>query len=118
HIYDRPVDPWVASFIGHMNFLPGLVEEVAERGVVRLERGVALAGALPEEPLHVGERALLAVRPERIWITQPGRNGTGPEHPGRRFTGRVVRTVFMGDKVELIVDTPDVGTLVISAPNV
>jgi spermidine/putrescine transport system ATP-binding protein len=117
-IYDRPVDPWVASFIGHMNFLPGLVEAVSERGAVRLERGVVLQGELPDEPVQVGERALLAVRPERIWITQPGRNGSGPEHPGSRFGGRIVRSVFMGDKVEHIVDAPEVGTLVISAPNV
>jgi spermidine/putrescine transport system ATP-binding protein len=115
HIYDRPVDPWVASFIGHMNFLPGRVEEVASPGTVRLDRGPVLRGELPEEPLGVGEAALLAVRPERIWITKPGRNGSHPEHVGPHFEGRLVRTVFMGDKVEHIVDAPAVGTLLISA---
>jgi spermidine/putrescine transport system ATP-binding protein len=118
HIYDRPVDPWVASFIGHMNFLPGRVEEVADTGAVRLERGPVLRGQLPEEAIVVGEQALLAVRPERIWLTQASRNGSTPGHPGTRFTGRIVRTVFMGDKVEHIVDSPALGTLVISAPNV
>jgi spermidine/putrescine transport system ATP-binding protein len=117
-IYDRPVDPWVASFIGHMNFLPGQVEEVAGTGAVRLERGPVLRGELPEDPIGIGERALLAVRPERIWLAHAGRNGSGPEHPGNRFGGRLVRTVFMGDKVEHVVDAPEVGTLVISTPNV
>jgi spermidine/putrescine transport system ATP-binding protein len=117
-IYDRPVDPWVASFIGHMNFLPGRVEEVGAGGTVRLERGPVLRGQLPEEPISVGEQALLAVRPERIWLTHAGRNGSGPDHPGNRFGARLVRTVFMGDKVEHVVDAPEVGTLVISAPNV
>ncbi len=117
HIYDRPVDPWVASFIGHMNFLPGSIEAVAELGTLRLERGHVLRGELPREPIGVGERALLAVRPERIWITHPARNGSGPEHPGSRFGGRVVRTVFLGDTVEHVVDAPELGTLVIKAPN-
>ncbi len=118
HIYDRPVDPWVASFIGHMNFLPGTVEDAAGPGAVRLERGPVLRGELPDEPIGVGERALLAVRPERIWLAHAGRNGSGPDHPGNRFGGRLVRTVFMGDKVEHVVDAPQLGTLVISAPNV
>jgi spermidine/putrescine transport system ATP-binding protein len=117
HIYDRPVDPWVASFIGHMNFLPGRVEEISDMGVVRLDRGPVLRGRLPDEPMGVGEEALLAVRPERIWLQHVGANGATPD-PGTRFSGRIVRTVFMGDKVEHIVDAPEVGTLVISAPNV
>ena len=117
HIYDRPVDPWVASFIGHMNFLPGRVEEVGTTGTMRLERGSVLRGQLPEEPIRVGEAALLAVRPERIWLSQ-ATNGSGPSHPGTAFPARLVRTVFMGDKVEHIVDAPGLGTLVISAPNV
>ncbi len=118
YIYDRPVDPWVASFIGHMNFLPGRVAEVGATGAVRLERGPVLRGQLPEESIEVGEDALLAVRPERIWLTQASHNGSAPSHPGTGFPGRIVRSVFMGDKVEHIVDAPAVGTLVISAPNV
>ena len=72
HIYDRPADPWVASFIGHMNFLPGRVEEVGTPGTVRLDRGPVLRGELPEDSIGVGEAALLAVRPERIWIASAG----------------------------------------------
>lgn len=117
-IYDRPVDPWVASFIGHMNFLPGTVEDIVGPGAVRLERGPVLHGALPDGPIGVGERALLAVRPERIWLSLGGRNGSGPDHPGNRFGARLVRTVFLGDRVEHVVDAPELGTLVISAPNV
>jgi spermidine/putrescine transport system ATP-binding protein len=117
HIYDRPADPWVASFIGHMNFLPGRVEGAGETAAVRLERGPVLRGQLPEEPIGVGEEALLAVRPERIWLMRSS-DGSTAEHPGPAFPGRIVRSVFMGDKVEHIVDSPAVGTLVISAPNV
>ncbi|MBX3030772.1 MAG: ABC transporter ATP-binding protein [Chloroflexi bacterium] len=117
-IYDRPADPWVASFIGQMNVLPGQLEELGPPAVMRLDRGPVLHGEPPGTPIGIGERALLAVRPERIWLTRAGRNGTGPEHAGTRFEGRIVRTVFLGDTVEHVVDAPAVGTLVISAPNV
>ncbi len=38
-LYDRPVDPWVAGFIGQMNLFPGTVQDVGTHDVVRLERG-------------------------------------------------------------------------------
>ena len=120
HIYDRPVDPWVASFIGHMNFLPGRVEEVGDcrRRATRARPGPSGASCRTS-PSASARQALLAVRPERIWLTrgEPQRLGARASR-GPRFPGRIVRTVFMGDKVEHIVDAPAVGTLVISAPNV
>ncbi|MEZ4597905.1 MAG: TOBE domain-containing protein [Chloroflexota bacterium] len=70
-----------------------------------------------DDPIGKGEHALLAVRPERIWLAHAGRNGSGPDHPGNRFGGRLVRSVFMGDTVEHVVDA-EVGTLIVSTPNV
>ena len=67
-LYDRPVDPWVASFIGQMNLFPGSLDAVGDPGVVRLERGSLVGGLMPDEQLGVGDRALIAVRPERVWL--------------------------------------------------
>ena len=86
HIYDRPVDPWVASFIGHMNFLPGRVEEVGDTG-----RRPARAGPGPARPAaRRASRRRRAGRcsrsgPERIWL-RAARSATAvrrPSMPGR-----------------------------------
>ena len=120
-LYDRPVDPWVASFIGQMNMFPGSLDAVGDPGVVRLERGSLVGGLMPDEQLGVGDRALIAVRPERVWLraaSDPGLLVQDPPDPGSRFGGRLVRTVFLGDRVEHIVDAPEVGTVLITAPNI
>ena len=119
-IYDRPVDPWVASFIGQINLFPGTVESIGAEGVVRLERGRAVTGPMPGESLVVGSPVLVSVRPERIWIA-PTSATTGPAasgaESGARFDGRLVRTIFLGDRVEHIVDAPQVGTVLVTASN-
>ena len=65
-IYNRPVDRFVADFIGETNFLPG----VAQGGTVRLSSGdiVALDGPA------MGN-VTLTVRPEQVRIVAAGEDG-------------------------------------------
>ncbi|MCY7417341.1 MAG: ABC transporter ATP-binding protein, partial [Chloroflexi bacterium] len=119
-IYDQPVDPWVASFIGQMNLFPGTVEAVAGTTVIRLERGRMAEGPVPVEPVSVGGTALVAVRPERVWMrvaTDPGLVAQQPRADEVRFDGRLVRSVFLGDRVEHIVDAAQLGTVLITNSN-
>ena len=115
HIYDRPVDRWVASFIGQMNFFPGTVE--GADGAVRLEGGPVLRGLMPDEPVPTGNAALVAVRPERVRISSAISNGSHPEGAGARFGGRLVRSVFLGDRVEHTVETAELGPVLAWASN-
>ncbi len=115
-LYDRPTDRWVASFIGQMNFFPGTVE--AADGSVRLERGPVVRGLMPEQPIPSGDAALIAVRPERVRISAAAEaNGADPASQAARFEGRLVRSVFLGDRVEHTVETPSVGTVIAWVPN-
>ncbi len=68
-IYNRPVNRFVADFIGESNFLPGRVE----RGAVRLGSGdlVSVPGLPPE-----GTAVTIAVRPEQVRIGAAGEPGT------------------------------------------
>jgi len=119
-IYDQPVDPWVASFIGQMNLFPGTVEAVTGTTVIRLERGRMAEGPVPVEPVSVGGTALVAVRPERVWMrvaTDPGLVAQQPRADEVRFDGRLVRSVFLGDRVEHIVDAAQLGTVLITNSN-
>jgi spermidine/putrescine transport system ATP-binding protein len=114
-LYDRPVDRWVASFIGQMNFFPGTVE--GADGSLRLERGSVLRGLMPDEPVPAGEPALIAIRPERVRIGGIGANGTHAESGGAHFAGRLVRSVFLGDRVEHTVETAELGPVLAWVPN-
>ncbi len=67
-IYDRPANPFVASFIGSMNFIRDIVKEKA-----RVYRKGNLSLVVDEpDSLPQGAAAVLAVRPEDILV---GRNG-------------------------------------------
>ena len=65
-IYNRPVDRFVADFIGETNFLPG----VAEAGVVRLSSGDVLVLDSPARGA-----VTLTVRPEQVRIVPVGEVG-------------------------------------------
>ncbi|MGE4552683.1 MAG: putative 2-aminoethylphosphonate ABC transporter ATP-binding protein [Desulfovibrionaceae bacterium] len=66
-IYDRPATPFVASFIGSMNFLENSVRrgEFFEAGGLSLR--VAEGGHIPE-----GVRATVAIRPEDVLLSTNG----------------------------------------------
>jgi iron(III) transport system ATP-binding protein len=66
-VYDRPATPFVAAFIGSMNFLSDAVKEsdaVYRVGGCRL----MVAGENGSRPLAVGGKATIAIRPEDIMI--------------------------------------------------
>lgn len=75
-IYDRPIDRFVADFIGETNFLVGRVED----GGVRIGSGDTLAAPLSGQTGQV----TLAIRPEHIRIGGDG------------LSARVVEAVYMG----------------------
>jgi iron(III) transport system ATP-binding protein len=67
-IYREPASPFVADFIGVMNFLAGTV---ARDGVVRLGRAEV---ACDVEGLAAGAEVTLAIRPEDIVVHDRGRS--------------------------------------------
>ena len=86
-LYERPANPFVASFIGRSNMLEG---ELVDSAHLRLQNGamVALAGR------YVGHgRHTLAVRPERIGLHET----TG------RMRGQVTLASYLGAVVEHVV---------------
>ena len=70
-IYTRPVNRFVASFIGETNFLSGTIDA----GGVRLASGdVVEAGGIEG---HAG-KVTIAVRPEQVRLTRAGEPGALP----------------------------------------
>ena len=70
-IYEHPQNRFVADFIGETNFLAGKVEEV--NGVVKLAVGNSHLIGRTDQELSIGQKAYLAIRPEKINIYPPGK---------------------------------------------
>jgi spermidine/putrescine transport system ATP-binding protein len=69
-IYEHPHNRFVADFIGETNFLEGKVSEL--NGVVKLAVGNDFLIGRTDLPLSVGQKAYLAIRPEKINIYPQG----------------------------------------------
>jgi iron(III) transport system ATP-binding protein len=65
-VYDRPATPFVASFIGSMNFLGGAKKR--GDGAFELAGHVLAAGREPI-PLAAGQEAMLGIRPEDVVLS-------------------------------------------------
>lgn len=98
HIYEHPVNQFVADFVGRINFLKG----ISEGGRILID-GV-------KEPLpYVGEltgRVEVGIRPEKIQIASD---------ENAKFCGEVVSEYYMGDSDDLRVKFGD-SILRVSAP--
>ena len=91
-VYNRPVDAFVARFLGPVNLIHGQVDSTDPRGdlVVRTPLG-RLVGRSDAGPLPSGSPATVAIRPEAL--------ATGPGAPfdANRFAATVERLVFLGE---------------------
>jgi spermidine/putrescine transport system ATP-binding protein len=91
-VYERPVKPFVAGFIGISNLMAG----TAEDGGVRLSTGALCAAPMPAD-CAPGAAVQLSVRPEKIWLD---------EHEDGMVTlsGTVAERVYVGTTTQVIVD--------------
>jgi putrescine transport system ATP-binding protein len=70
-VYEYPNSRFVADFIGTINMFEGTVETVADGVVtVRCDAADATMRALSANAPAVGEKVCLAIRPEKIFISQ------------------------------------------------
>ena len=97
-IYEHPQTLYTASFVGTANLLPGVVtalngaKEIVE---VTLDDGQKASGTLSGSAVEIGERAVLAIKPEDIQVKASNESSTGT-------LTAVVRTVeFLGARATL-----------------
>jgi spermidine/putrescine transport system ATP-binding protein len=105
-IYLRPVDRFVADFIGESNFLDGTVTNGGGAPAFKLSKGTILPARSPS--VSPNGPVKLMVRPESVSI------GTAPPNGERSpavVKGRTSNVAFMGTHTRITVQT-DAGTLV------
>ena len=115
-LYDEPVDPYVADFVGKSNFFKGQVAEVTGDGAtVQLGDGTRIPGRFSRTaaPLGTGAPASVAVRPEMVSI---GPGGSAPDDSGASATGRVRNRIYLGEQTEYLVATQRFGDLLVLSP--
>jgi spermidine/putrescine transport system ATP-binding protein len=94
-IYDRPLSPFVADFIGDMNFLDGQVVEAVDGGfAVMAGPGVVVRG---RGPAVRGSGVRVGIRPERM-VAVPG----PPSGAANSAGAEVVAKMYLGDQIQIV----------------
>jgi spermidine/putrescine transport system ATP-binding protein len=119
-LYERPVNRFVADFIGSSNFMSATVEAIdaaAGQVVVRSDRGLALRGWVtdPAASPAVGQAVTVVTRPERLEVVP---HQAGEAMPGwTAVSGRIHQGTYLGDQTEFRVQTDGAGELIVRRQN-
>jgi putative spermidine/putrescine transport system ATP-binding protein/spermidine/putrescine transport system ATP-binding protein len=93
-IYDRPVNEFVAGFLGASNFLDGSVIAREDRIAVVDTPGGRVRVVAPSTP--IGAKVRLAVRPERIRMNRPAGEGLSAQVRSVVYRGSVTHYYMDG----------------------
>lgn len=122
-LYQRPVNRFVAGFIGSSNFLEAVLvghEPATGRATVETGAGLRIGGIVtdPDARPTAGDPVTVAIRPERLRVEAPGEDEPAATADGwLRTPGRVAQGTYLGDQTEYRVDTQALGNLIIRRPN-
>jgi iron(III) transport system ATP-binding protein len=95
-LYERPRTRFVADFVGTNNLVPG---RVSARALGQLVVETTLGPLRAIEEAVVGERCVLAIRPENVALD------SGPSPAGNVVRGRVAFVSYLGSTVRYDVET-------------
>ncbi len=105
-IYDRPLTPFVADFIGDMNFLVGEVVEAGDNGfAVDAGSGIIVRG---RGEAAKGTRVRVGIRPERIVAIAGPSDGTA-----NSATAQVITKMYLGDQIQIVTELAGLGSIIV-----
>lgn len=119
-LYERPINRFVADFIGTSNFINGTVDAVDHASGwvdVRGDRGLVLRGMStdPSVALEAGRSVTVATRPERLEVVPSGSEAAEPGWSC--VSGRIHQGTYLGDQTEFRVQTEQAGELIVRRQN-
>jgi ABC-type Fe3+/spermidine/putrescine transport system ATPase subunit len=113
-IYERPASAFIAGFIGSTNLIRGSVAVPREPGgIVRVDTVAGPAMIHVVDGLPDGGAVLLMIRPERLKLANPG---AAPEG-ANTWPAQVLRTIYLGGRMEVRLRLRDGGTAIAYAVN-
>jgi len=110
-IYERPLNRFVAGFIGEANFIPGTIREVTPATVTTETACGIFVSALENSTFAVNERVELCIRPEHIRFEKP--NSDLPN----RLRAHFCETTYLGEVAQhqLALPTPNASPTLLKA---
>ena len=116
-IYEQPANRFVADFIGETNLIPARLEALGDPVLARIGSGIPVPAERVEQGVHVGETALLSIRPEKVHLQTPT-SGTTPAGPNlARLSGRVEQVIYLGTDTRYLVRVAEQVNLVARMQN-
>lgn len=91
-IYENPVSRFVADFIGETNFIEGEVVQTGETTMIKA-KGAELVGETSVN-LSNGQKAVLAIRPEKLSIVP--QKSASSDNGRASVQGTVLETIYIG----------------------
>ena len=112
-LYEKPLNAFVAQFIGENNQLNGTVRAVSGQNSceVALEGGVGVVQALPININGQGSQTTLSLRPERVMINPE--SGSLPNI----FSAKVEELIYLGDHIRTRCSIAGHDNFVVKVPN-
>ena len=100
-IYERPINRFVADFVGETNFIEGKLTGIKDRyGTVKLPAGLELVGTVRTPNLKKGSFLSLAIRPEKIELnpakTQEAQAQNVSSESQTCITGIIIDANYLG----------------------
>jgi len=116
-LYDKPVDRYVADFVGESNFFSGAVSAAdSTQATIQTKTGMLLTAPYPEGGRHLttGQPGTIAVRPEVVLIWPP--TGSKPKDVDFSIKGRITNRIYLGHQAEFGVTTDSLGEILARTP--
>ena len=118
-LYERPVNRFVAGFVGTSNFVAAKVvwiDAATGTATAETETGLRMIGRItdPDARLAAGDEVTVAIRPEAPVVEGP--EAAAPIAAGdgmTRVTGQIRQGTYLGDMIEYQIDTELAGSLVV-----
>jgi spermidine/putrescine transport system ATP-binding protein len=123
-LYERPVNRFVAGFVGTSNFLAAKVvgiDAATGTATAETETGLRMIGRItdPDARLAAGDEVTVAIRPEAPVVEGPEAAAPIAEGDGMtRVKGQIKQGTYLGDMIEYQIDTELAGSLVVRRQNV
>ena len=115
-LYGRPVNRFVADFIGNANLLDCTVASASSGQLSLRVQGLGEVAATGNEHVTAGARGCLALRPEHLHLSEPPA-ATTVTHLKNHFAGRVRGQLYAGDVTTYQIEMREGAVLQALLPN-